>query len=245
MRTRRDPASPWGQTIWFESHEFDLIMDESRQRADVPHFTAGRGVDVEAVLERAHNIVPDYIPLPEGILGKTHFHGDGRCEVFISRELSEAAEHDDVARRRFRSTLAHECAHVVMHTQLYLVDTATQSLFGDPPPDEPKIMCRGDSLWRFRDSGSGYDGKWWEYQANRGMASLLLPKRETLDAVRSLLDDRGFTSLLDAAGDRMLETIVREIMRMFDVSMQVVNHRLQELGALPNSLDQMRLQMEE
>ncbi len=243
MRTRPDPASPWGQRLWFENDEFDAMMDEARQRSGSVPLVGGTGVDVEGILERVYGVVPDYGELPEGVLGMTHFHPDGRYEAFVSRELSDNAETDLVARRRLRTTLAHECAHIVMHGHLHLVDLATPSLFGDPVRPLPKVLCRQESVGVYGGGESGYDGQWWEYQANRGMASLLLPRRETVEYLRSLLEARGLGSVREALRAAQADSVIREVMAQFDVSMQVVVYRLQELGTLPKEIGQSEFDM--
>jgi hypothetical protein len=224
MRTTRDPNSPWGHRLWFADHEFDEIMDEARLRARSSLITEGAGVDLDALLERVYQVVPDYVDLPDEVLGKTLFHPDGRCQVFIRRELADAGEFDHGARHRLRSTLAHECAHIIIHGHLHLVDLATPSLFGDPPPETPKVLCRMGVVGSFR----GYDGKWWEYQANRGMASL---------------EKRQVATLSEALGIGVGQEIIRDLRRTFDVSMDVTVYRLQELGSLPTNPDQAELEM--
>jgi len=239
MKTTVDRSSPWGQRLYFEGHEFDGMMDEVRLKAGQQTIVPGRGVDVEAIFEKVYKVVPDYVDLPEGVLGKTVFHRDGRFEVLLNRELADEAESDPVARRRLRATGAHECAHVVEHGHLHLVDSLTLSLFGETEPPAPKVLCRQESVANF-----GYDGQWWEYQANRGMASLLLPKRLLGDAVQELLGSKRYRSMDEAVRAGELEGMIREIMRIFDVSMRLVTYRLQELGTLPKSSDQTTLAME-
>lgn len=234
MRTSGDRTSPWGQRLWFEEHEFDSMMDEVRVKAGQNILTAGTGVNVEAMFEQLFKVVPDYVDLPDGILGKTVFHRDGRYEVFISRDLSDQADTDDSARRRLRSTLAHECAHIVEHGHLHLVDSVTLPLFGAAEPPPPRVLCRKESA-----------GEWWEYQANRGMASLLLPKRPVNEFVRVLLSKNGWSSIQDALGARATERIVRDLMNEFDVSMQLATYRLRELGIFPKDADQTPLELGE
>lgn len=242
MRTTVDRTSPWGQRLWFEGHEFDAMMDEVRLKSGQDVITPGRGIDIEAIFEKLYGVVPDYTDLPDGVLGKTVFHCDGRFDVLLSRQLSDEADTDDVARRRLRATLAHECAHVVVHGHLHLIDAATLPLFGQAEPPAPKVLCRKESVGSFRQNG--YDGQWWEYQANRGMASLLLPKRLLNEFVREALAARGLQSMDEAARAQALEPLIREIVRTYDVSMQLVTYRLQEVGTLPKNTAQVALGLE-
>ena len=243
MRIVRDNQSPWGQRVWFEDIEFDVMMDEARARAGKDVFTEGRGVDVEIILERVYGVVADYIDLPSGILGRTRFYPDGRLEVEVSRELSEAAELDDVARRRLRSTLGHECGHIVAHGHLHLEDTRSGRLFEQESVKEPSVLCRGEAIGSFK--SGGYGGRWWEYQANRAMASLLLPRNTLMSHVKHELEKRGTSNMEEVLCAGELETLTRNIMQTFDVSMSVTSYRLQELGHLPKSRKQAVLGMEE
>lgn len=243
MRTKIDPASPWGQRLWFEDQEFDAMMDEARRKAGAAASQGPYGVDVEAVLERVYKVIPDYVDLPDGILGKTVFHLDGAFEVFISRALSDEADSSDIARRRLRATLAHECAHIVEHGHLHLVDGLTLPLFGVTEPPTPKVLCRREAVDSF--SHGGYDGQWWEFQANRGMASLLLPRREVSKFVQDALATRKRLTFQEALAAREAESVVREVVRSFDVSMQAVIYRLQELHIIPKDTTQTALAFED
>jgi hypothetical protein len=222
MKTSRDPRSPWGVRLWFDDAEFDEIMDRVRQRAgDV--YTEGRGVDVEEVLMKVYGIDPDYLELPRGVLGRTVFNTNGIMDVHLSRGLSERAERSRVARQRLRSTMGHECGHVALHRTLQL------GALGVAPTDAPAILCRASAFKK----DSGRAGEWWEYQANRAMASLLMPK----DLVGGVL-----CRILSAHGHDRVETalevgegpeILRELTRIFDVSFEVALYRLGDLGLLP------------
>jgi hypothetical protein len=240
MKATADRSSPWGQRLWFEGHEFDAMMDEVRLKAGQEVITPGQGVDVESIFERVYGVVPDYDDLPEGILGKTVFLRDGRFEVLLSRSLSDLADGDVVARRRLRSTLAHECAHVVEHGHLHLIDSATLPLFGEAEPPPPRVLCRGESMGNFKPGKH----EWWEYQANRGMASLLLPRRLVTTAMEEGLAARGFRSIDEALRASAAEPLVRDLMQTFDASMQLVTYRMQELGLLPVSMAQTQLVLE-
>ncbi len=239
-------GSPWGRTVYYEDHEFEAIMDELRARADGGAFEPGRGVDVDVVLERGLGVAPDYADLPAGILGRTRFGPDGRFQVEVSRALAEEAERDRVARRRLRSTLAHECGHGALHAHLHLADTQTYPLFGDQPTrPSGRVLCRQDAIGSSRGaSPSGYDGAWWEYQANRGMAALLLPRRLLAAQVRAACAAGTHSSVEAAVGAGAGEALLHDLAGVFDVNPAMVLYRLQALGYLPRSAAQMGLELE-
>lgn len=160
MRSWRDPRSPWGKQIRFDEHEFESMMDEMRERTGSDSFTPGKGIDVELVLLRAIGAEADYVDLPANTLGRTVFSEDGAVRIEVSRVLSDEAEGDTLARRRLRTTLAHECGHVVCHRSLFMQDTESLSLFAASHLDarataRPAILCRSESI-----SSKGYAGEW-------------------------------------------------------------------------------------
>lgn len=241
MRSWKDLRSPWGKQLRFDDHEFDAMMDELRGRAGEGCFSPGRGVDVDLVLLRAEGVEADYVDLPAGVLGRTVFARDGSVQVEISRALCEEAETNHVARRRLRSTIAHECGHIACHRILFRRDVETYSLFPDAelePAHRPvAILCRPDAI-----ASTAYNGEWWEFQANQCMASLLLPRRATGAFVRRLLAEAGHES-----GEQCLvrgegEVLVRTIATEYDVSQTATLYRLQSLGFFPkNAQASMRL----
>lgn len=237
MKAWTDPASPWGTRLHFDAEDFEIMMDDLRSRAGSGSFAEGVGVDVDLVLLRALGLEADFVPLPDGILGRTIFAADGSALVEVSRELSDAAESDQLARRRLRTTLAHEAGHASCHPQLFFQDTATPSLFGDDfaPQERPGILCRDETVGRL-----GYNGEWWEYQANQCMASLLLPRRLFRSHVEKVLRSLQVRDFERAIREGSAEQAVRQLAGIFDVSQQAVFYRLSALGFVPKA-DQSRL----
>ncbi len=208
-------------------------------------FVDGSGVDVDRVLLAAYQLEADYVSLPDGVLGRTLFRADGSAQIEISRELADEAEADPLARRRFRTTLAHECGHVACHRMLFQADTETMSLFlsdEDHEDEKPAILCRESTVG----SGySGYSGEWWEYQANQCMACLLLPRHFLAPLFHAALNAVGAGSYSEAAKQDQDVDIVRALANRFDVSWQALLYRLEELGFIRNRdlLDQGSLKL--
>ena len=237
MRSSRDHRNPWGKRLYFEPHEFETMMKDLLLRAGPDVFVEGSGVDVDRVLLAAFELEADYVSLPDGVLGRSLFLADGSAQIEVSRELADEAETDTVARRRLRTTLAHECGHVACHRMLFLADTETISLFpsGEVQEEEkPAILCRENTV------ASGYSGEWWEYQANQCMACLLLPRYLLVPRFKAVLTGVGARSFEQAAKQAKDVDIVRSLANMFDVSWQTLLYRLEELGFIPNrdQLDQ-------
>lgn len=47
MRERRDPSSPFGVRLYFETDEFETIAEELLAKAGNEVFVEGRGIDVD------------------------------------------------------------------------------------------------------------------------------------------------------------------------------------------------------
>lgn len=232
MKIRKDHNSPWGVRAYFDLPEFEGMMEEALFSAGSDAFKEGTGVEVDLVLLKAYALEADYVTLPAGIMGRTFFSRDGTARVEVSRELVEDAEADRLARRRLRTTLAHEGGHVACHRQLFVADTETLPLFGEEADYEesPAILCREPAL-------NGYRGEWWEYQANQCMASLLLPKRLLIPRVYRVLRDLGISDFSEALARQMDEDFLRRVADLFDVSWQAALFRLQALGFIPGAED--------
>ena len=120
-------------------------------------FVEGSGVDVDRVLLAAYQLEADYLSLPDGVLGRTLFRADGSAQIEISRELADEAEIDTLARRRFRTTLAHECGHIACHRMLFQADTETMSLFpsGEGTKRRSLPFCAGKARLARGTRGNG------------------------------------------------------------------------------------------
>ena len=91
-----------------------------------------------------------------------------------------------------------------------------------------RILCRGENIGE-RDQTIGrrqYDGRWWEYQANLAMGTLLLPRPLVIDCLNSMLVEQG------SLGGKTLpitmrEEAVQKLTDVFDVNPIVGQIRLQ------------------
>jgi hypothetical protein len=145
------------------------------------------------------------------------------ASIQVSRALSE--EGTLAADRRVSSTLAHEAGHGLMHAHLFAFQQKNLLLFTNDPDVEPtKVMCRGGE----RDLRPGYDGSWWEHQANMAIGALLLPISLVDRVVSPFTIERGLlgTKVLDP--DR-LEAAIQEVAQVFNVNAPVARFRLDRL----------------
>lgn len=239
MRISNSTRSPWGKQVYFNDDEFEVMMESLRAKCGGTCFRHGSGVDVDLVLLKALQIEPDFVSLPPGLLGRTSFYPDGTAKIEVSRNLAEAAETDTLARRRLRTTLAHEAGHICCHRDLFLRDVSTLSLFDqlEKQTRNSAILCREEVI-----GNRHYNGEWWEYQANRCMAALLLPKQNLKEAVSlqlQLLNTPDFTAAIKS--DNAMQ-VIRALADIFDVSVEATMYRLKDLGYIPDEF-QMGLEL--
>jgi hypothetical protein len=191
--------------IYYDEPEIDAIAEDELRKAGY----GGIGqVDIDAFVERHLGIVPEFVPLEDRVQGATDFFPDGKVRMKISASLSEEAAARSGAEHLLRTTIAHEAAHVLLHRPLFLQQS--EAMFGGHTSRQE--LCRD-----VRDVGH-YSGEWWEWQANRGMGALVLPKAAFVTAVRR---DR-------AAGDPVGQA--GRLAAMFNVSTQAVRYRMEQLS---------------
>lgn len=167
MREFPDRRGRLPYRLWYDELEIERVCEEEVEASRAPWEPDRPEVDIDWFVEARLGLVPDYVWLPSGVLGATEFHVDGRARLQISSELSLRAERHQDSERLLRSTLAHEAAHIILHRVLFLKES--QAIFGRSATRSE--LCRAIAY-----TGPGYQGEWWEWQANRGMAALLMPR---------------------------------------------------------------------
>jgi IrrE N-terminal-like domain len=207
----RDRSGRMAYRLWYEEAEIDSIMEDELRRAGSPRIGAG-AVDIDLFIERHLRISPQFEALPRGVQGATDFFPDGSVEMRISATLSSrAAEMEPGAENLMRTTLAHEAAHVLLHRVLFL--RQPDALFeGDTSRRE---LCRD-----VRPVGKSYSGEWWEWQANRGMGALLMPRSEVASHARA---ER-------SGGHEDTGALINSVAEMFLVSREAARLRLEQLA---------------
>lgn len=225
MKTFRSQAGPFAERPYFEDHELETIaLDALRHVSLLPNVP--ERVRIDRFIEKSFGLVPTYEELDEGILGYTKFSLNGAERVVVSRSLAE--EGTRVSERRERSTLAHESGHVLLHGYLFALQPLMKpaSLFEDDVDLRQKtVLCRDEA-----GPVPGYDGRWWEYQANKMIGLLLLPRPLAIRALDELLDCSAF-------GVRTLDTSRRDdavqlLADTFDVNPVVGRRRLDQFFPL-------------
>lgn len=155
--------------IWYDDAEIEALVDKEVLNAGM----SGSIVDLEAFTEIFLGVQLDqHADLPADVLGFTEFGSDGDICIYMNRDLtsnfdSQWASLSDIG--RWRATLAHEIAHVLLHRVLYEEKATQLNLLATDV--EPSMKCYKKSLQQ-----AYARADWREIQANKGMAALLMPR---------------------------------------------------------------------
>ena len=221
MKTYRANAGPLRERPYYSEAEVErTCSDELRACGLYP--SAPQPIRIDRFIEKRFGVVPEADDLPANILGLTTFGAKGVQAIYVSRPLFE--DQAQPARRRVTTTLAHEGGHGLLHAYLFAFTDSLALFEQDPDVTAAKILCRDEDA-RPR---SGYDGRWWELQANMAMASLVLPKALVLECLKPHLEAQGSLGTLALTDSRRPAAILL-VSETFDVNPIVARHRLARL----------------
>jgi hypothetical protein len=186
---------------------------------------------IERFIEKHFSCSVRYEDLGVGVLGCTIFNQNGSVrDVVISSRLDDGTK---TGERRVRSTLAHEGGHALMHPSLFMPSLNQGRLdVGETSHEnldfkERRILCRESDI-KPVGKKRGYDGRWWEWQANRAIGGLLLPISLVRQAVMPLLDKTAVTGSPSLSSLKRFEA-ERLVADTFEVNPIVARIRLDEL----------------
>jgi hypothetical protein len=223
MKTFRTKSGPFAERPHFDPSEIDRICaDELRKESLYP--SSPEATRIDRFVEKRFSIVPQYKDLPEGVLGFTKFSKKGVEAIVIAAALD--AEKGKVADRRVRTTLAHEAGHGLLHAYLFALDEKPLHLFDADSHSDHKILCR-DVQGEERKSRA-YDGRWWEFQANRAIGGLLCPRTLVQEALKPFLVPSGSLGAL-TMDEKRRDGAARTLADIFDVNPIVAKIRINEL----------------
>ncbi len=225
MRKVATPSGPFPFQLYFEDlGEIDEICLEAlKTQSLLPSRPAP--IRIERFVEKQFKTALRYEDLGPENLGCTIFNSSGAVEaILVSRFLEE--QNTIPARRRVRSTVAHEAGHGLLHGSLFTEANFLNPLDGTVEKNQRRILCRSEDI--LVDTQRSYGGRWWEFQANQAIGSLLLP-RLLMDA---FLDQSGIRPA--SLASRILTPAQRESLEKkaavtFDVNPIVVRIRLDSL----------------
>jgi hypothetical protein len=182
-------------------------------------------IRIERFVEKQFKTALIYEDLGPDNLGCTIFNSSGGVEaILVSRFLEE--QNTIPARRRVRSTVAHEAGHGLLHGPLFMETNSPDLLNGAVGKNPRRILCRSEDV--LVDTQRSYAGRWWEFQANQAIGSLLLPK----PLMNAFLDHSGIKSASFRSGiltPAQRDSLVKKAAVIFDVNPIVVRIRLDSL----------------
>jgi hypothetical protein len=233
MKTIRSKSGRTSERPHFKPSEIDRICaDELRKQGLYP--SSPEPIRIDRFVEKRFGVVPQYEALPDGVLGYTKFGKNGVEGIVISAALD--LEGTKVAERRIRTTLAHEAGHGLLHAYLFALDVKPLHLFDDDSHSNHQILCR--DVQGEKQKGRAYDGRWWEFQANRAIGGLLCPRPLVQEALKPFFVPVGLLGELTLDENRR-EEAVRTLAQIFDVNPIVAKIRLTEI--CPLSTGQLQL----
>ena len=227
-------SSTGERRLWFDRDEIEAIMEDELHKAGLFPSLSNPIVDLEGLLEIHLRVKLDiHARLDEEVLGATDFPIGKKPLVSINKDLTARAGTEQGLSRilgRWRATLAHEAAHVVLHRMLFEVPVEQSSLFSEitKEPGSTLLRClKRDVSFR----RGNYD--WKEVQANRGMASILMPARVfqglVLDFVQA--DNSGDLFVrIPESGSAGFSDLLLDLSRRCEVSQEAARIRLESLG---------------
>ncbi len=223
MKTIRTNSGPFSERPHFEPAELDRTCVEQLRKAGL-YPSQPEPIRIDRFIEKRFGIVPSYDDLPDGVLGYTEFGTNGVKAIVISRALGE--DTGKAAERRVRSTLAHEAGHGFLHAHLFALEKPASNLFTHGACVGHQILCRevlGDQAVR-----SGPKSNWSEFQANRTIGGLLLPRGLIAVALKPFMTSTGQLggSVLDQA---QIPEAIKFISETFDVNPIVAQYRIDDL----------------
>lgn len=226
MKNIRSKSGPFAERPVFKLREIEEICTTELKASNL-YPSSPQPIRIDRFIEKRFGPFL-YEKLPEGVLGFTRFGPKGVHAIVVSRDLDNGDS--TVLERRLRSTLAHEGGHGLLHAHLFLAQEQYKSLF-DHTEQTPRILCRdvpdGPKVTR------GYDGRWWEFQANKAIGGLLMPRALVEFALREFCVETG------GLGQRILppenrEVAARALSDVFDVNAVVARLRIEDIFSSKN-----------
>ena len=226
MRSLRDATGRFPERPYYECAELNELCEHVvegflTRKYGSPLYPIKTG-DLELLLEEQDVVLDPYCDLSHygaTTEGASVFEPNAPTRVSISRALSE----DPRRENRYRSTLAHEFGHVLLHGPLFRA-AKTGDLF-EAPDTSRAATCKRQSIERAPASD------WLEWQAGFASGALLMP----LVAVRRQASTRLQTLPCPPAGSAGAQALIEHVARTFQVSRSAADVRLQQLALIQPS----------
>jgi hypothetical protein len=145
MRKVPTPSGPFPFQLYFEDlGEIDEICLEAlKMQSLLPSSPAP--IRIERFVEKQFKTALRYEDLGPDNLGCTIFNSSGGVEaILVSRFLEE--QNSIPARRRVRSTVAHEAGHGLLHGPLFMEANSPDLQNGADWKNRRRILCRSEDI---------------------------------------------------------------------------------------------------
>lgn len=221
------------ERLWFSPADIDAMMEDALRKLSLFPTVEQPPVDIERFIQGLNVKMDQHATLDTTVLGQTEFYRNDPPKISINRDLTGAVD-DDVTppgiRGRWRATIAHEGAHVVLHRVLFEVNQNQESLFHmeEQPQPQRLMRCLKKNVL-FRGGGSS-DLR--ELQANMGMAALLMPHTLFRRLAGEVAEQCDLEAEALSIGSAAAATLTAKMAALFDVSRQAAGIRLETLGIL-------------
>jgi hypothetical protein len=206
-----------------------IARDELRQAGCLPK--SPEPIDLEKYLARRHHIEPRQTDrLAPGVLGCADLLDPGRPAIWIRQEVFDGHPH------RYRSTLAHEIAHLQLHAQLH-IDPEFVGLVARCQRGEKSLargfQCGAEEIQETprRPMSTAHPLFHLEYQANLGMVALATPAplvKACVEPWTRVSPQRGGGHLRELDEARRDEAVAL-VAETFEVSRELAGYRLGDL----------------
>lgn len=208
--------------LWIEDDEFDAIARCLLQSFAL-YPASPTAIDIELLTEKLFpHCGYQFTDLPDELMGRVTFSPKGPVFIEIHRHLD--AFRNRLLNQRCRSTIAHECSHCILHTQLF---TALWQARARRFPHVSEGVVLKDRTRNLDESGRSIDPEtWFEYQANRLMASLLLPVHSVINRIGHEYLEIDRQKRLTYGDKRQLALRLADT---FDVSPSLAQYRLKDI----------------
>ncbi len=200
--------------------ECEVLLADFRRKAGRSDDVAIDTDDLTVMIERHVGELDVYADLSDDgpeVEGVTLFASGRKPNVAIAERLTS----DDRRTNRYRTTLAHELGHAILHDPLYQEKLATGDLFA--ATTEERLICKRDTMIDAPQSD------WMEWQACYFSGAVLMPKRPMIDLAKEHAN--GISGSPKVGTDRAFK-LVSATMERFVVSQDAARVRLSVLGLL-------------
>jgi hypothetical protein len=221
MKTVPASKGPFPTRPYYTDDDIEQLCSNALAETNLLLSKPGR-TRIDRLIDKKFRVPIIFESLDKGVLGFTEFGPKGVEAIHIADPPGELFVEED---RRTNSTIAHEAGHCLMHAHLFIEYFANNNLFEDDPDvTQRRILCRVGRP-NVRTKQQTYDGRWWEFQANRAIGALLMPKQLFLTFMQPYLERSG-TLMVSRLPNNVKEEAIKMAAHVFDVNPAVARVRM-------------------